>query len=196
MAARVGLLTLASSSAFQQLPVPARPRLRAHVRCAEDGDDLLGGIVKKEENPYVTSKADRLRAAYGEQVVSGRGGRANSRQVEEILGKDLEAFKASEGLSGRTLAGGAAGRDDDGAELTLLQNVIQVLGTVLTFNFFIIICFFTWFMAGVVGQFGLHDETVINAFRASWDGLILPLLTTHMALTLLSAGLEKLAGSA
>tara|TARA_B110000196_G_scaffold276355_1_gene254272 strand:+ start:365 stop:493 length:129 start_codon:yes stop_codon:yes gene_type:complete len=33
--------------------------------------------------------------------------------------------------------------------------------------------------------------TIINAFRSCWDFLILPLLSTHMALTFLSFGLEK-----
>lgn len=73
--------------------------------------------------------------------------------------------------------------------------MINTLGTVLTFNFFIIIAFFTWFITGVGMQFGAHDEGLINAFRGMWDPLIMPLLTTHMTLTFLSAGLEKLVNS-
>ena len=49
------------------------------------------------------------------------------------------------------------------------------------------------FLTGVGLQFGAHDEAVMNTFRTAWDPLILPLLSTHMALTFLSAGLERLA---
>lgn len=44
-------------------------------------------------------------------------------------------------------------------------------------------------------QFGADNYTIINAFRGCWDFLILPLLSTHMALTFLSFGLEKLANA-
>ena len=44
---------------------------------------------------------------------------------------------------------------------------------------------------GVGAQFGADNVTIINAFRSCWDFLILPLLSTHMALTFLSFGLEK-----
>ena len=71
--------------------------------------------------------------------------------------------------------------------------MINALGTVLTYNFFIIIGFFLWFLVGVGLQFGAQDTTVIGAFQAFWDKLILPLLSTHMLLTFLSAGLERLA---
>lgn len=77
----------------------------------------------------------------------------------------------------------------------LLQKVINTLGTVLTFNFFIIIIFFTWFITGVGAQFALDNVEIINAFRGAWDVIILPLLTTHMTLTFLSYGLEKMAKS-
>ena len=48
---------------------------------------------------------------------------------------------------------------------------------------------------GVGAQFGADNYTIINAFRGCWDFLILPLLSTHMALTFLSFGLEKLANA-
>ena len=39
--------------------------------------------------------------------------------------------------------------DDDDGEVTFLQKVIDTLGTVLTYNFFIICGFFLWFLTGV-----------------------------------------------
>ena len=36
-----------------------------------------------------------------------------------------------------------------------------------------------------------QSDIVINGFTGLWEVLILPLLSTHMALTFLSAGIEK-----
>ena len=72
--------------------------------------------------------------------------------------------------------------------------MIDTLGTVLTYNFVIIIGFFLWFLSGAIMQVAAKDTYLIDLFRSFWDGLILPLLTTHMTLTFLSAGLEKIAG--
>ena len=90
----------------------------------------------------------------------------------------------------------AAIRGDDAETVTFLDQTINTLGTILTYNFFIIITFFAWFMTGVIGQFGFQSFGLINAFRGCWDVLIMPLLTTHMTLTFLSWGLEKVAGNA
>jgi hypothetical protein len=41
------------------------------------------------------------------------------------------------------------------AEETMLDKTISTLGTILTFNFFVIISFFLWFLTGVGAQFGV-----------------------------------------
>ena len=40
-----------------------------------------------------------------------------------------------------------------------------------------------------------NTRQAIESFRGAWDLIILPLLTTHMTLTFLSAGLERIAKS-
>uniref|UniRef100_A0A7S0LML8 Uncharacterized protein n=1 Tax=Coccolithus braarudii TaxID=221442 RepID=A0A7S0LML8_9EUKA len=102
-------------------------------------------------------------------------------QLEEALRVDVERFRAES-------ADKAA--DEEGG---LLQGTISVLGTVLTYNFFIICGFFAWFLTGVGAQYGVQNEAIINAFRGCWDFLIQPLLGTHMVLTFLAAGLERVA---
>lgn len=109
-------------------------------------------------------------------------GRADSLEAEVAKFKAAKAEKIA-------VAGGPA-------EPSMLDRTIDTLGTVLTYNFFIIIVFFTWFLVGVGAQFGADNTSIINAFRGAWDVLILPLLTTHMTLTFLSYGLEKLQGGA
>mmetsp|Transcript_14682 Transcript_14682/g.24896 ORF Transcript_14682/g.24896 Transcript_14682/m.24896 type:complete len:207 (-) Transcript_14682:280-900(-) len=75
-----------------------------------------------------------------------------------------------------------------------LKQAIGVLGTVLSYNFVIIIGFFLWFVTGCVVKFGFESDVVIDGFTGLWEWLVLPLLSTHMALTFLSAGIEKFAG--
>ena len=103
---------------------------------------------------------------------------------KDALLADVERFKAAK----------AATAPAEPEEETLLDKTIDTLGTILTFNFFIIITFFAWFLTGVAAQFGFQSYDIINTFRSSWDFLIMPLLTTHMTLTILSWGLEKVAG--
>jgi len=168
-----------ASAAVQRPRAPAVLRRRGVCVCTSSDDNL---------NPYRVSKADRMRAKYGDAAVVGTS--APREQVEDQLAADLEKFKAEKGLTGKALAGPGSSATD--GERTLLQKVIDVLGTILTYNFAIICTFFAWFLAGVAAQFGAQQTAIIEAFRSAWDVLILPLLSTHMALTFLSAGLERL----
>ena len=196
--------TLALVAPALQRPALLRwPRVAgAGVRCAEGGDgeekSLLSGLIpelpvfiSEKSNPYVTSKADRMREKFGEKSVVGQSARSGGRRAaEDRLEEDIARFKAERGPDPSALTA------DD--EPGMLMKTIDTLGTILTYNFGIIILFFTWFLVGVGAQFGADDTAIINAFRSAWDVLILPLLTTHMTLTFLSFGLEKLvnAGSA
>eukprot|EP00965_Chrysotila_dentata_P199527 6179438-Pleurochrysis_carterae.AAC.2 len=82
--------------------------------------------------------------------------------------------------------------DASEAEPSLVRRTIDVLGTVLTYNFFIICAFFLWFLTGVGAQYGAQNDAIIQAFRGAWDYIIQPLLGTHMLLTFISAGLERM----
>lgn len=130
--------------------------------------------------PMPSSQSDYLVGEFAQDWASA--GRKDALQA------DVERFKAK-----RLADAAAAGIDPE--EMTLLEKSIDTLGTILTYNFFIIITFFGWFLTGVVAQFGLKEFAIINAFRGAWDWLIMPLLTTHMTLTFLSYGLEKMAGN-
>mmetsp|Transcript_75835 Transcript_75835/g.126428 ORF Transcript_75835/g.126428 Transcript_75835/m.126428 type:complete len:192 (+) Transcript_75835:15-590(+) len=154
------------------------------VRCADDGD-LFGGLISNEDNPYITSSADRIRAKYGKEYVEGRSARSGGREEAELrLAADIAEFKREKGISDAKI---------EIEEPTALQSVINTLGTILTFNFFIICIFFAWFLTGVGAQYGAQNDAIITAFRGAWDLIIQPLLGTHMLLTFLSAGLERVA---
>ena len=51
----------------------------------DDSGALLGGLISKDDNPYVTSSAERLRKKYGEERVSG------SSQPRELVEASLAA---------------------------------------------------------------------------------------------------------
>lgn len=191
MAALLCICALTPTPQLRPARPIGRPRLAA-ARCAEgegadDDGSLLGGLLPKESNPYMTSKADRMRAAFGEGSVVGKSGRSGGRlAAEERLAEDIARFKAERGLDADVT---------EEVEGGLLQQVIDTLGNILTVNFFIICVFFTWFLTGVGAQYGAQNTAIIEAFRGAWDLIILPLLTTHMTLTFLSAGLERIAKS-
>jgi len=157
------------------------------------GGELIGGPDYKPQekgfmNPYTTSSADRMREKFGEESVN-TGSRGI---VEDQLAADLAKFKAEKGVAGQALSGPSKKYDVAESEKTFVQKLIEVLGTVLTYNFAIIIAFFTWFIVGAGAQLGAQQTAIIDSFRGCWDWLIMPLLTTHMTLTFLSAGLERL----
>ena len=126
---------------------------------AADSGSLLSGIVPS--NPYVTSKAERLRAKFGDDEAEAQGMVLKSgvrrTELEDRLGKDVARFKAEQGP-----------QSDEEPENRLINRVIGVLGTILTYNFFIIIGFFAWFMTGVFAQYGAHNYAIIGAFQANW----------------------------
>ena len=106
----VPLLACLTSRTLASLVAPAlhrpallqRPRVAAaSVRCAEgDGEESiverlgLPNLISDESNPYVTSKADRMRAKFGEQSVVGQSTRSGGREgVEDRLFDDIALFK-------------------------------------------------------------------------------------------------------
>ena len=174
----------AAPSAVAPAPPPLPPPPQAAF---DEGDALLGGMISAEQNPYVVSKSQRMKAKFGDNTdgIMTPAQEAKRVALESSLAADLARFKADPNLNPQ--------REGD-SEPTMMQNVINTLGKILTFNFFIIIGFFTWFLTGVAMQFGADNTAIIEAFRSYWDVLIMPLLTTHMTLTFLSAGLERIGG--
>jgi len=76
--------------------------------------------------------------------------------------------------------------------VSAMQNVVNVLGAILSVNFVVIVGLFLWFLYGVFSLYALDNSATITLVKASFDPIILPILSTHMGLTFLSAGLENL----
>lgn len=98
------------------------------------------------------------------------------------LKRDIERFKQQSSTTPVT-------------EPSALEGIISVLGVVLSVNFVIIVGLFGWFIWGVFSLYALQNDSVIILVKASFDPIILPILSTHMGLTFLSAGLERVVSS-
>ena len=95
-------LALLVAPALHRPALLQRPRVAAaSVRCAEGDDEEsiverlgLPNLISDESNPYLTSKADRMRAKFGEQSVAGQSARSGGREgVEDRLFDDIARFK-------------------------------------------------------------------------------------------------------
>lgn len=95
------------------------------------------------------------------------------------LKRDIERFKQQSSTTPAT-------------EPSALEGIVSVLGVILSVNFAIIVALFGWFVWGVFSLYTLKNDSVITLVKASFDPVILPILSTHMGLTFLSAGLERL----
>jgi len=127
---------------------------------------------------------------------------------EQVRAEELESFEMAaagiaEGPGGdeglladiaelKQIRGPRTDLDSEG-NLAGLRKAVDSLGTILSYNFVIIVGFFLWFMTGCFCKFVIKTDIVIDGFTGLWEVLILPLLTTHMTLTFLSAGIEKFA---
>ena len=181
---RLALVALLSSPAHGLHVAPARPagrvRCRA-LRCAAEPPEPRPDAIRP--GPEAQRVNDDLLAdirAFKGESGGGLGGDERSARRREIE-RDLGIAPSRPGSAGQ----------EEGA----LYKTIDTLGTVLTYNFFIICSFFLWFLTGVVAQFGAGNVAIMNSFRAAWDVLIQPLLGTHMLLTFISYGLEKVAAA-
>ena len=141
---RVSQWEVPTAPAVPATPVPALEPPSQQPTAAEDpsAGTLLGGMISAEQNPFVTSKPQRMRAKFGENAAGVLSSEQLSKRaaLEDGLAADLARFKADPTLNPRTEA-------DSGP--TMMQNVINTLGKILTFNFFLIIIFFLWFLTGV-----------------------------------------------
>lgn len=159
--------------------------------------------------------ATRVQAP-GRLAAVGRAPRVRSARAALVMGAELEPDvprfqprRAREDADVEPIGSGpteddllsdiARFKERDVAKATsgsnLAATVLNGLGFVLTCNFVIIVALFGWFLVGATAQLGFKSMAPIMAFRGAWDPFIMPLLTTHMSLTILSKALEKLTGS-
>ena len=180
------LITICSfavaATAFQ-IPAPGVGSLRLRSQNDEgvaSPVETMESVVKDD----LDLKIERFAASMPVPSESRAAARdkVTDQKISDDLKKDIERFRKMK----------TTVTEDAGANA--LVTVVNGLGVVLSVNFVIIVSLFLWFLFGCFQLFALNNDTVIVSVKNNFDPYILPVLSTHMALTFLSAALERIAG--
>ena len=189
--------SLAAPRAYKSLALAQRrrPQLRAEPG-EEPTYDLLADIERFKQEKAAADAAAGLPAA--PPPAAAAPAPAAAAPAPPAMAFDAAPPARAPTAEERLIADAARFRErgivGEAAPENPVQGLINVLGTVLGFNFVVIVGLFLWFLSGVFSLYALDNDTIIIAVKAAFDPFILPLLSTHMGLTFLSYGLEKAFG--
>lgn len=102
------------------------------------------------------------------------------------LGEDIARFREIEGRSKRK------GEGDDGGFALGARDLIS---TIITLDFFVVIAFMLWFIAGVISSYGLKNSFLLDEFNASWNPIVQPALGILMGGTIAGGVISNLRNS-
>ena len=189
--------SLAAPRAYKSLAAPRRrrPQLRAEPD-EQPAYDLLADIERFKREKAEADAAAGLPAA--PPPAAAAPAPAAAAPAPPAMAFDAAPPARAPTAEDKLIADAARFRERgtvvEAASENPVQGLINVLGTVLGFNFVVIVGLFLWFLSGVFSLYALDNDTIIIAVKAAFDPFILPLLSTHMGLTFLSYGLEKAFG--
>lgn len=99
------------------------------------------------------------------------------------LGADIERFRQTESRqpadAGESIASGAK----------------DLISTIITVDFFVVIAFMLWFIAGVVSSYGFSNSFLLDQFNDKWTPVVQPALGVLMAGTIAGGIASKLSES-
>ena len=171
-----------------------RPQLRAEPGDEQPAYDLLADIERFKQEKAAADAAAGLPAAPPAAAAPAPAATAAPPAMAFDAAPPARAPTAEDKLIADAARFRERGIVGEAAPENPVQGLINVLGTVLGFNFVVIVGLFLWFLSGVFSLYALDNDTIIIAVKAAFDPFILPLLSTHMGLTFLSYGLEKAFG--
>lgn len=96
------------------------------------------------------------------------------------LSADIARFRAKEGKKTESLSESVAGEAKG------------IISTIIAIDFFVVIIFMLWFIAGVVSSYGFKNTFLLDEFNASWNPIVQPALGVLMGGTILGGVLSKL----
>lgn len=103
----------------------------------------------------------------------------------EDLGADIERYRKRE--SGQRL--------DSVGEESLSSGAKDVISTIITIDFFVVIGFLLWFISGVVSSYGFSNSFLLDQFNDKWTPVVQPALGVLMGGTIAGGVLSKLGES-
>lgn len=100
----------------------------------------------------------------------------------EDLGADIERYRKRE--SGQRL--------DSVGEESLSSGAKDIISTIITIDFFVVIGFLLWFISGVVSSYGFSNSFLLDQFNDKWTTVVQPALGVLMGGTIAGGVLSKL----
>lgn len=99
------------------------------------------------------------------------------------LGADIERFRKAEN------------RQPETAGESIASGAKDVISTIISIDFFVVIAFMLWFIAGVVSSYGFDNTFLLDQFNDKWTPVVQPALGVLMGGTIAGGVVSKLGES-
>lgn len=125
--------------------------------------------------------------APGERGQARRAGKRTTpgKTASELadLGADIERFRRAENRQPETVGESIASGAKD------------IISTIISIDFFVVIAFMLWFIAGVVSSYGFSNTFLLDQFNDKWTPVVQPALGVLMGGTIAGGVVSKLGES-
>lgn len=113
-----------------------------------------------------------------------RGGKRTTpgKSASELadLGADIERFRRAEN------------RQPETAGESIASGAKNIISTIISIDFFVVIAFMLWFIAGVVSSYGFSNTFLLDQFNDKWTPVVQPALGVLMGGTIAGGVVSKL----
>ncbi|CAN0020506.1 unnamed protein product [Ectocarpus fasciculatus] len=99
------------------------------------------------------------------------------------LGADIERFRRAEN------------RQPETAGESIASGAKDIISTIISIDFFVVIAFMLWFIAGVVSSYGFSNTFLLDQFNDKWTPVVQPALGVLMGGTIAGGVVSKLGES-
>lgn len=99
------------------------------------------------------------------------------------LGADIERFRRAEN------------RQPETAGESMASGAKDIISTIISIDFFVVIAFMLWFIAGVVSSYGFSNTFLLDQFNDKWTPVVQPALGVLMGGTIAGGVVSKLGDS-
>lgn len=131
-----------------------------------------------------TFDMDGMPAPGGQQRRAGKRTTPGKTAAELAdLGADIERFRRAEN------------RQPETAGESIASGAKNIISTIISIDFFVVIAFMLWFIAGVVSSYGFGETFLLDQFNDKWTPVVQPALGVLMGGTIAGGVVSKLGES-
>ena len=163
---------------------------------AGDAASAVGGVAKSAigaamsalgQGPPVVDEFDIDSMPARNERGQKRAGRRTTpgKTASELadLGADIERFRRAEN------------RQPETAGESIASGAKNIISTIISIDFFVVIAFMLWFIAGVVSSYGFSNTFLLDQFNDKWTPVVQPALGVLMGGTIAGGVVSKLGES-